>query len=75
MPFGRFDSKMERELYGLTQKEYEEVRTLVHKLEKIIGVPKNPLFETKYPHTAEHLGKLERALMFLEHALGGKFNW
>lgn len=75
MPYGKFDSKMERELSDLTQKEYEKIRTLVGELEKVIGIPDNPLEEVRFPHTAVYLAKLERALMFLEYDHGGKFNW
>ena len=77
MPYGKFESHMERELSKLSQKEYEKVRTLVHELEKIIGIPDSmtSVPSTRFPHTAVHLAKMERALMFLENDHGGKFDW
>lgn len=74
MPFGKFDSKMERELSQLTQRRYEDLRSLVHQIEKIVGVP-NSLEEPQFPETASHIAKLERALMFLESDHGGVFEW
>jgi len=74
MPFGKFESNIERELYNLSQREYEDLRTMVHKIQKLVGVT-NGIDPPKYPHTATLVDKLERALMFLEYDHGGKFEW
>ena len=74
MPYGKYYSKIEKELANLTQAEYEEIQHILTKLHNIIGYH-DGIGKPRFPETAKHLDKIDRAITFLEYDHGGIFDW